>query len=221
MLANNKRILAHLFRDDPGAIAPYLTEKLRENDLEAARTALSLTMQAQNVQILGRDAGIRRDTLYKTFGGKVDPQLSRIMKFFGALNLRLQVVPSAGRNDPVLQESSPNDNKILARQLRDNPELIAGYLTHAFEANEFEEAVFALREVTHAQNVSSLGRAAGIPRRTFYKTFSGEVDPQLSRILKVFVALNIRFTVVALPHRQRSPRPTLGRPRKRPTSDAE
>jgi probable addiction module antidote protein len=221
MLADNKRILADLFRDNPGAMAAYLTEKLEKSNLDAARTGLSLTMQAQNVQILGRDAGIRRDTLYKSFGGKVDPQLSRILKFFGALNLRLQVVPSVGRNNPWRQELAPNDKKVLARQLRDNPKLIASYLTHAFDSNDFEEIVFALREVTHAQNISSLGRSAGIPRRTFYKTFGGEVDPQLGRILKVFVALKIRFTVVALSHRERSPRPTLGRPRKRPKLDAE
>ena len=206
MLAD-KKILADLFRDNPDAISVYLTEKLEKNNFDATRTALGLIVQAQNVQILARDAGLRRDTLYKTFGGKRDPQLSRVLKVFGALNLHFQVVPSAKCHSPPQQHLSPPAH---AQLLRDDNEAVATYLTHSFAGNDLEQAVEALYKVTLAQNKSALARNAGIPRRTLYN----KADPPLSRILKLFAALSVRFAVVRSPHREKPARPKLGRPRK-------
>jgi probable addiction module antidote protein len=211
MLAD-KKILADLFRDNPDAISVYLTEKLEKNNFDATRTALGLIVQAQNVQILARDAGLRRDTLYKTFGGKVDPHLSRVLKVFGALNLHFQVVPSAKCDFPPQQHlSPPPHNKSARAQLfRDDNEAIATHLTHGFAGNDLEQAVEALYKVTLAQNKSALARNAGIPRRTLYN----KADPPLSRILKLFAALSVRFAVVRSPHKEKPARPKLGRPRK-------
>jgi probable addiction module antidote protein len=211
MLAD-KKILADLFRDNPDAISVYLTEKLEKNDFDATRTALGLIVQAQNVQILARDAGLRRDTLYKTFGGKRDPHLSRVLKVFGALNLHFQVVPSAkGDSPPQQQLSSPrHDRRALAQLFQDDNEAIATHLTDGFAGNDSEQAVKALYKVTLAQNKSALARNAGIPRRTLYN----KADPPLSRILKLFAALSVRFAVVRSPHRDKPARPKLGRPRK-------
>ncbi|MGY4350519.1 putative addiction module antidote protein [Bradyrhizobium sp. GM7.3] len=205
MLAN-KAILAELFRDNPAAIAVYLTEKMRQNDFDAARTGLSFVMQAQNVQMLARDAGLRRDTLYKTFGGRIDPQLSRILRLFDALNVQARVV----RADPSEAHNAPSGTA------PDGSEGFAKRLTQGLASNRFEEAVLALKEAVLSQNVSSLAREAGIERRTMYKTFGGAVDPHLSRILKVVAAMQLRLLVVPLPHRSGLPRPKLGRPPKAP-----
>ncbi|MET4450330.1 transcriptional regulator [Bradyrhizobium sp. RT3b] len=204
MLTSNKAILAELFRDNPAATAIYLTESMRENDFDAARTALSRVMQAQNVQMLARDAGLRRDALYRTFGGRIDPQLSRILRLFAALNVQASVV----RSDPSEVQTAPSGTA------PDDPEGIANRLTQGLASNRFEEAVLALKEAVLAQNVSSLAREAGIERRTMYKTFGGAVDPHLSRILKVLAAMQLRLLVVPLPHRSGLPRPKLGRPPK-------
>ena len=43
---------------------------------------------------------MRRDTLYRSFSGKVDPSLSRVLKLLKAINIRLVAIPSgqgAGR----------------------------------------------------------------------------------------------------------------------------
>jgi probable addiction module antidote protein len=196
----------------PNAISVYLTEKLEKNNFDATRTALGLIVRAQNVQILARDAGLRRDTLYKTFGGKVDPHLSRVLKVFGALNLHFQVVPSAKCDFPPQQHLSPppHNERPHAQLFRDDNEATATYLTHGFAGNDLEQAVEALYKVTLAQNKSALARNAGIPRRTLYN----KADPPLSRILKLFAALSVRFAVVRSPHREKPPRPKLGRPRK-------
>lgn len=208
MVASNKAILAELFRDNPAAIATYLTERMRENDFDAARTALSRVMQAQNVQMLARDAGLRRDALYRTFGGRIDPQLSRILRLFVALNVQARVV----RADPSEAHSAPSGTA------PDASEGFAKRLTQGFASNRFEEAVLALKEAVLSQNVSSLAREAGIERRTMYKTFGGAVDPHLSRILKILAAMQLRLLIVPLPHRSGLPRPKLGRPPKAPTA---
>ncbi len=82
-------------RDDPSAIAKHLTEAFAENDRSIATRALNEVLRAQNVQALGRRAGLGREKLYSTFGGKVDPKLSRLMKFISALDLKLEVSPSS------------------------------------------------------------------------------------------------------------------------------
>ena len=93
--------LKQRFRDRPDMIASYLTDAFAENDLERATFALSHVLRAQNVQALALEAGLRRDKLYKTFGGKVDPQLGRLLKLFAAMNVRIEVVPMPERPLPA------------------------------------------------------------------------------------------------------------------------
>jgi probable addiction module antidote protein len=202
MLANSKAISAKLFRDNPAEIATYLTEIFKENDFNAARTSLGLVMQAQNVQMLARDAGLRRDTLYRTFGGRIDPQLSRTLRLFDGLNVEACVVPL---DHPGAQNASAavEETKAYAKRL-----------SQAFAGNRYDQAVLALREIALSQSVTALARASGIPRRTIYRTFGGKVDPQLSRVLKLLAGLQLRLAVIALPHRRRAPRPKLGHPSK-------
>jgi probable addiction module antidote protein len=96
-----KNDLKERFRDRPDMIASYLTEAFAENDLERATLALSHVLRAQNVQALAHEAGLRRDKLYRTFGGKVDPQLGRLLKLFAAMNVRIEVVSMPERPLPA------------------------------------------------------------------------------------------------------------------------
>ena len=72
-----------------GLVIAYSIESFWENDLETVLLALKRVVRAQNVQALAREAGLRRDT---TFGSKVDPQLSCILKVFKALNVKFEIV---------------------------------------------------------------------------------------------------------------------------------
>ncbi len=96
-----KNNLKERFRDRPDMIASYLTDAFAENDLECVTLALNRVLRAQNVQALAREAGLRRDKLYKTFGGKVDPQLGRLLKLLAAMNVRIEVVPMPARPVPA------------------------------------------------------------------------------------------------------------------------
>jgi probable addiction module antidote protein len=99
-VSKDKADLKVRFRDNPKAIARYLNESLAKNQLEPVLAAFDEILRAQNVQALAREAGMRRDKLYGTFGGKVDPTLGRVLKLLGALNVRLVAVAWVPRSIP-------------------------------------------------------------------------------------------------------------------------
>jgi probable addiction module antidote protein len=103
--------------------------------------------------------------------------------------------------------------EVEPKQLRDNPALIAGFLSRAFETDDFPTILGALRDALRAQNVSAVSRATGLRRDRLYKTFDGEINPDFSRILKLLEGLGVQLTVkertIALP---KPSLPKLGRP---------
>jgi probable addiction module antidote protein len=89
-----------VFRDNPVAIAEHLTNAFETNDLPIVAAAINDVMRAQNVKVLAAWAGLRRDRLYYTFGGDVNPQLGRVMELFAGLDVQLVVKPLAPRAKP-------------------------------------------------------------------------------------------------------------------------
>jgi probable addiction module antidote protein len=81
------------FRDNPTAIAEHLTRALATDDLPTILAAIHDVLRAQNVSALSRVTGLRRDRLYKTFGGEIDPDFSRILKVLKGLDVQLTVKP--------------------------------------------------------------------------------------------------------------------------------
>lgn len=88
------------FRDNPTAIAKYLNEAFQTEDLGTVVLAIKTVMRAQNVQQLALSAGLRRDRLYATFGGNVNPQLGRVMELFAGMDVQLTVKPVPVRPKP-------------------------------------------------------------------------------------------------------------------------
>jgi probable addiction module antidote protein len=66
-----------------------LTRSLAENDSRQVMLALKQILKEQNISAIARSAGMRRDTLYRSFSGPVDPNLGRVLKLLAALNIRL------------------------------------------------------------------------------------------------------------------------------------
>jgi probable addiction module antidote protein len=88
-------------RGDPQAIAEYLTEVFEKNDLHSILDAIKVVMRSQNVLALAESTGMRRDGLYKTFNGcKKDPNLSRVLKLFEGLDVRIVVKALPPRERP-------------------------------------------------------------------------------------------------------------------------
>jgi probable addiction module antidote protein len=108
---------------------------------------------------------------------------------------------------------SPNKRKL--NPLRDNPEAIAQHLNNSLSKQELQPVLAALRDVVLGQNVAAIAREAGMRRDKLYGTFGGDVDPTLSRVLKLLWALNVRLLVAPGPLKPPHQRPKLGRPKKR------
>jgi probable addiction module antidote protein len=98
---STQKKLDNNYRDNPLAISQYLTEAFDKNDLGSILDAFKCVMQAQNVKALSEATGMRRDGLYKTFGGKKDPVLSRILSLFDGLGVRIVVKPLPPSEKPT------------------------------------------------------------------------------------------------------------------------
>jgi probable addiction module antidote protein len=92
-VSKEKAELKNRFRDNPEAIARYLSESLSKNELGPMLKALNQIIVGQNVMALARESGMRRESIYRSFRGKVDPPVSRLLALLGALNVRLVAVP--------------------------------------------------------------------------------------------------------------------------------
>ena len=88
---------AHL-RDNRFAIASFLNDALETGDLQVVLGALKTAMRAQNVTALAKASSLRRDRLYKTFSGEVDPAFSRVFQLLEGLNVQLVVRPRPRRS---------------------------------------------------------------------------------------------------------------------------
>jgi probable addiction module antidote protein len=109
------------YRDNPTAIAQYLTEAFDKNDIGIILKAIQSVVQAQNVQELSEFTGLRREGLYRTFRGKADPLFSRVLTVLSGLDVRLVPQPLPAREKPTRPKagrppSSTKDPSRLANQ---------------------------------------------------------------------------------------------------------
>ena len=105
------------FRDNPAAIAAYLTEAFEKNDLGAALKAIRSMMRAQNVTELSQITGLRRESLYRSFRGNVDPPFSRILTLFAGLDVRIMVQPlPPGERPPRPTLGRPSSREKVANK---------------------------------------------------------------------------------------------------------
>jgi probable addiction module antidote protein len=106
------------------------------------------------------------------------------------------------------------DKADLKRRFGDNPDAIAQYLTEAFAKNELAPVLKALSEIVRGQNVKALARKTGMGREGLHRSFAGEVQPDLGRLLGLLAVLNVQLVAVPKVSKIATTRPKLSRPRK-------
>ncbi len=84
----------HLESED--AIAAYLMEALDSNDPGFIANAIGVVARARGMTQVAREAGLSRESLYRTLGKDGNPELSTLLRVLGVLGLRLSVRPAAG-----------------------------------------------------------------------------------------------------------------------------
>lgn len=80
-----------VLRDNPVAIADFLTRAFDTNDQQLIVSACARVIRAHNVLAIAEAAGLRREGLYRTFTNKSDPRIGRILKLFAALDVQVVV----------------------------------------------------------------------------------------------------------------------------------
>jgi probable addiction module antidote protein len=84
-------------RDDPRAVARYLNDALSTGDSVVITKAIGKMIRAQGTTKISERAGLRRESLYRTFGGERNPKLGWVITVLQALQIHLVAKPIDAR----------------------------------------------------------------------------------------------------------------------------
>lgn len=85
------------YLDSKEAIAAYMTEALDSNDPGFIADALGVIARAQGMTQVAREAGLSRESLYRTLSPDGNPELSTLLRVLAVLGLRLSIEPMSPR----------------------------------------------------------------------------------------------------------------------------
>lgn len=81
------------YLDSEDAIAEYLTAALENPDPDAFLVAVCDVAKAQGITTVAANAGLGRESLYKTLKPGAQPRFDTVRRLLGALGVRLDVAP--------------------------------------------------------------------------------------------------------------------------------
>ena len=76
---------------------------------------------------------------------------------------------------------------------RNNPKLIAKYLTHALASDDTAFITRAIGNLARAHGMGAIAEEANVDRAGLYRSFRGDMDPAFSTVLKVLTALGVQL----------------------------
>ncbi len=82
------------YLDSEETIAEYLNAVLEENNPELLLAAIGDVARARGIAKLAEDAGLSRESLYKTLRPGAKPRYETVMKILSALRVKLHAVPA-------------------------------------------------------------------------------------------------------------------------------
>lgn len=91
-------------------------------------------------------------------------------------------------------ETTPWDS---AKYLQSD-EAVESYLQDAFDSGDTAEVADALGVIARVKGMTKIAEQAGLSRTALYRTLSAEGRPELSTLLKVMRAMNLRLTPVTI-----------------------
>jgi probable addiction module antidote protein len=75
----------------------------------------------------------------------------------------------------------------------DSPEIIAAYLSEAFETRDPAFITEALGTVARARGMSDVAKRAGLSRESLYKALSAEGNPEFGTVMKVLDSFGVQL----------------------------
>ena len=105
------RFDASALLDTPARRAAYLSAAFETGDPEEIRDALGLVARARGLAEVAREANLSRTSLYKTLGGKGNPEFGTVVRVLASLGIRLTATPAvpprkAGRRPSVTRRAA-------------------------------------------------------------------------------------------------------------------
>lgn len=101
------RYEASRFLDTPEVISAYLAESMRAQDPHLLMQALAEVAKARGVNKVAEDAGINRESLYKSFKGGAHTRFETINRLMRALGVELTVQPILTNTAPLITSAEP------------------------------------------------------------------------------------------------------------------
>lgn len=86
---------ASKYCDNPKKIAKYLNSALATGDAALITKSIGEMVRAQGMSKFSAKVGLRREGLYRSFGGQMGPGFDTVIKVLVALNIQLVAKPSA------------------------------------------------------------------------------------------------------------------------------
>ncbi|PRY09405.1 MULTISPECIES: addiction module antidote protein [unclassified Paraburkholderia] len=81
------------YLDSEEAIAEYLNAALEDGDADVLLAAIADIAKARGIAKVAADAGLGRESLYKTLAPGSKPRIDTVLKLLRALGVKLNVVP--------------------------------------------------------------------------------------------------------------------------------
>jgi probable addiction module antidote protein len=85
------------YLDSEVAIAAYINAALEEGDADLLMAAIADVAKARGIAKVAADAGVGRESLYKTLTPGSKPKLETVFKLMHALGVKLTVAPETAQ----------------------------------------------------------------------------------------------------------------------------
>ena len=83
------------YLETPEQMAAYLEAALEDGDSAVIAMALGTIARAQGMTAVAREAGLGRESLYKSLSAGGNPEFATVLKVIEALGLRLHASPAS------------------------------------------------------------------------------------------------------------------------------
>jgi probable addiction module antidote protein len=93
-MTNAQTLNDSAYRDNPKRIAAYLNKALATNDTATIVKAIGDMIRAQGTSRFSKNTKLRRESLYRSFSGRMSPGFERVMDVLTAMNVRLVAEPT-------------------------------------------------------------------------------------------------------------------------------
>lgn len=93
------RFEASRFLGNPKAISAFLAEAMRDGESEHLMEALGEVAKAIGINKIAQQAGVNRESLYKTFKSGTKPRFDTVMRVLDAFGVELAIQPKIGSKE--------------------------------------------------------------------------------------------------------------------------